>query len=244
MQLSQTELDRYKRQMMMEGWGEPVQKSLKGATVFVAGAGGLGSPVSIYLAVAGVGKLRICDFDAPEMSNLNRQILHDHTRVGVNKALSAQQTLARINPDVEVVPITTRIEADNVDELVGDARIILDCMDNYPTRFVLNDCAIRKGIPLVHGSIWGIEGRLTFIRVPATACLRCIVPEAPPKEVFPVIGATPGVIGTLQVMEAIKYLAGIGKNLEGKMLAWDGTDMSFRTFKTRRDPACPSCARR
>jgi molybdopterin-synthase adenylyltransferase len=241
MQLNAQEIERYRRQIMMEGWGADTQQALKNSTVFVAGAGGLGSPVSIYLAVAGIGRLLICDFDRVELSNLNRQILHSPSRIGVKKAASAQATIEQLNPDVEVVPIETRIEADNVDALVGDAQLIVDCMDNFETRYLLNDAAIRKRIPLVHGSVWGLEGRLSFIHVPETACLRCIFQQAPPKEVFPVIGATPAVIGALQAMEAIKYLARVGKNLKGRLLVWDGNVMEFRRFATERDPECPSC---
>jgi adenylyltransferase/sulfurtransferase len=244
MSLSENELKRYHRQMLLDGWGEATQQKLKASTVFVAGAGGLGSPVAIYLAVAGVGHIRICDFDAPEMANLNRQILHDHTRIGVNKALSAKQTLALINPDVRVTAITDRIEAHNVDALVGDAQVIVDCMDNFPTRYVLNESAARKRIPLVHGSIWGLEGRLSFIHTPETPCLRCVFAEAPPKGVFPVVGATPGVIGTMQAMETIKYLTGIGQNLKGRLLAWDGTQMTFKILRIAKDPACPVCGAR
>jgi len=241
MGLNRDEIERYGRQMLLDGWGEGGQLSLKSSTVFIAGAGGLGSPVAIYLAVAGVGRIRICDVDALEPTNLNRQILHDHTRVGKNKALSAQQTLALVNPNVEVTPITDRIEAHNVDALVGDADIMLDCLDNFPTRYVLNECAIRKKIPLVHGSIWGMEGRLSFFQPPATPCLQCLIPEPPPKGVFPVVGATPGVIGTLEALETLKYLTGTGANLKGKLLVWDGTRMEFRTFRIARDPDCPAC---
>jgi len=242
--LTEQELKRYNRQMMMEGWGEETQQRLKESTVFVAGAGGLGSPVSIYLAVAGIGNIRICDFDSPDWTNLNRQVLHDHTRIGINKAVSGRQTLERLNPDVEITALDTEITAENVDELVGDSDIILDCMDNFPTRYVLNECAIRKGIPLVYGSIWGMEGRLSFIHSPETPCLRCLFPEAPPREVFPVVGATPGVVGSLQVMETIKYLTGIGSNLKGKLLVWDGSRMDFRTFRAPKDPECPVCSGR
>lgn len=240
--LSAEELKRYHRQMMMEGWGEDTQKLLKGSTIFIAGAGGLGSPASIYLAVAGVGNIRICDFDSPDISNLNRQILHNHGRVGINKALSAKQTLAELNPHINVLAFTEKILAESVDELVGDAEVIVDCMDNFPTRYLLNECAIRKGIPLVHGSIWGMEGRLTFIKTPETPCLRCIFSAAPPQEVFPVVGATPGVIGCLQAMEVIKYLTGQGSNLKGKILVWDGRKVEFRSFRTHRDPECPACS--
>lgn len=241
MGFTQEELNRYNRQMMMEGWGIGTQEKIRNSTLFIAGAGGLGSPVSIYLAVAGVGNIRICDFDSPDWSNLNRQILHNHNRIGINKAISAKQTLEEMNPHISVTAFTDKIVEENVDELVGNADLILDCMDNFPTRYLLNESAMRKKIPLVHGSIRGIEGRLTFIHPPETPCLRCYFPESPPKEVFPVLGATPGVIGTLQAMEALKYLSGIGKPLKGKLLVWSGHDMSFRTFRGFRDPDCPSC---
>ena len=234
--LTEDEKKRYTRQMMMEGWGEATQERLAVSKVFIAGAGGLGSPVSIYLTAAGIGNMVICDFDAPELSNLNRQILHDHTRIGTNKAVSAKMTLERLNPNVRVTAVTDKIVEDNVDALVKDADIILDCMDNFPTRYILNDCAIRKHIPLVYGSIWGIEGRLSFIQSPETPCLKCIFEEAPPKEVFPVLGATPGVIGSLQALEAIKYLTGIGRPFKNKLLVWEGETTQFKTFTLHKNP--------
>ncbi|MEJ2183877.1 MAG: HesA/MoeB/ThiF family protein [Nitrospirota bacterium] len=239
--LSENERKRYDRQMMMEGWGREVQEKLKGSTVFVAGAGGLGSPVSMYLAAAGVGTIRICDFDTPDWTNLNRQILHNHGRLSTNKALSAGQTLRELNPDVAVQALPEKIVAENVDELVGEADLVMDCMDNFPTRYLLNESAIRKGIPLVFGSIWGMEGRLSFIHAPETPCLRCMFPEAPPQETFPVVGTTPGVIGTLQALEAIKHLSGQGQTLKGQLLVWDGGRVEFRKFKAYRDPECPTC---
>ncbi len=138
-------------------------------------------------------------------------------------------TLERLNPDIKVTAFTDKIVGENVDTLIGNADIILDCMDNFPTRFLLNECAIRKKIPLVYGSIWGIDGRLSFIHSPETACLRCIFPDAPPKEVFPVIGATPAVIGSLQTLETLKYLSGTGASTD------------FKKFKIRKDPDCPTC---
>ncbi len=239
--LTEQDKKRYHRQMMISGWGEEGQQRLKSSSVFVAGAGGLGSPVSMYLAVAGVGRLRLCDCDSPELSNLNRQILHNDSRIGVNKAESGKMTLGTLNPSIEIEAISTRIDANTVDELVGEADIIVDCMDNFPTRYVLNECAIRKGIPFVHGSIWGLEGKLTFIKSPETPCLKCIFPSAPPPEVFPVLGATPGVIGCLEAMEVLKHLTGVGENLKGKLLVWCGDEMEFLVYPVAKNPNCPAC---
>jgi len=239
--LSEQDRERYHRHMMIAGWGEAGQERVKSARVFVAGAGGLGSPTSIYLAVAGVGRIAICDCDSPELSNLNRQILHNDSRIGMNKAQSAKLTLSELNPTIEVTAIEDRIEADNVDDLVGDADIIVDCMDNFPTRYLLDECAVRRGIPFVHASVWGLEGRLTFIHSPDTPCLRCIFPVAPPREVFPVLGAAPGVIGCLQAVETLKYITGIGENLKNQLLIWSGLDASFETFPVIKKADCPVC---
>jgi adenylyltransferase/sulfurtransferase len=241
MKFSQEEHERYNRQIMLDGWGMETQHKIKDSTVFIAGAGGLGSPVSMYLAAAGVGTIRICDFDAPDQSNLNRQILHNHNRIGTNKAVSAKQTLAELNPHIHIVALPEKIKPGNVDGLVGDVDLIVDCMDNFPTRYLLNESAMRKNVPLIHGSIWGMDGRVTFIKSPETPCLQCFFPESPPNEVFPVLGTTPGVIGTIQAMEALKYLSGTEKVLSGSLLVWSGSDMSFRTFRGYRDPECPAC---
>jgi len=241
MSFSEAELKRYHRQMLMDGWGEKTQERLKNSTVFIAGAGGLGSPVAIYLSVAGIGHIRICDFDALDLTNLNRQILHDHERIGTNKALSGKLTIERLNPHVEVTAVAEKIDAENVDKLVGEADIIIDCMDNFVTRYILNDSSIRKNIPLVYGSIWGMEGMLSFIQSPETPCLRCIFPEAPPSEIFPVLGTTPGVIGSLQALETIKYLGGIGTNIKEKLLVWYGAKTEFRILNIQKDPDCPVC---
>ena len=243
MDLTADELARYQRQMMMPGWGETTQRLLKQSTVFVAGAGGLGSVVTIYLAVAGIGRLVVCDCDRVERSNLNRQILHDSSRIGIGKAVSARETLARLNPSVEVVTLEEVITADNVKQLVGDAQVVVDCLDNFDTRYVLNACAIRKNLPFVHGSVCGLEGRLSFVHVPETACLQCIFPGGPPAAAVPVLGATAGVIGALEAMEVVKYLAKVGNNLKGRLLTWDGDSMEFRSYRTQRDPQCPSCGR-
>jgi adenylyltransferase/sulfurtransferase len=242
MNFSGDELKRYHRQMLIDGWGETAQEKLRNATVFIAGAGGLGSPAAIYLAVAGIGHIRICDFDSLDLTNLNRQILHDHTRIGTNKAISGKYTIEKMNPYIKVTALPEIIVEENVDDLVGSSDIIVDCMDNFPARYLLNKSAIRKGIPLVYGSVRAMDGMLSFIQSPETPCLRCLFPEAPPGEVFPVLGTTPGVIGCLQAFETIKYLTGIGTNIKGRLLAWDGRKMEFRTFKAGKDPACPTCA--
>ncbi len=241
MSFSEDELKRYHRQMLMDGWGEKTQERLKNSTVFIAGAGGLGSPVAIYLAVAGIGHIRICDFDTLDSTNLNRQILHNHERIGTNKAISGKLTIERLNPYIKVTAFAEKIDAENIDKLVGEADIIIDCMDNFVTRYILNDSSIRKNIPLVYGSIWGMEGMLSFIKSPETPCLCCIFPEAPPSEVFPVIGTTPGVIGSLQALETIKYLGGIGTNIKGKLLLWYGAKNEFRILNVQKDPDCPIC---
>lgn len=239
--LGEAERQRYHRQMLLPGWGEAGQARLKAATVFVAGAGGLGSPASVALALAGVGTLRICDCDAPEPSNLNRQFLHDESRLGMNKAESARLTLTRLNPHVAVLSLADPITPESVDRLVGNADLLVDCLDNFPARYALNGAALRRRIPLIHGSIWGLEGRVAFLRPPETACLACVFPAAPPPGLFPVLGATPGITGMLQAMEALKYLAGTGELLAGRLLCCDYREMRFFEVALRRDPACAVC---
>lgn len=241
--LSEDELQRYKRQMMMAGWGEEGQKRLKGSTVFMVGAGGLGCPVSIYLAVAGVGRIKICDFDKPDLTNLNRQILHSHLDLEKNKALSAKESLNIINPDVVIEPISEKITKENIDSFASDADIILDCLDNFDTRHILNEYSVQKKKPFIHAGIYGMSGQITFFHPPETACLSCVFPSSPAKEVFPVLGATPAVIGTLEAMEAIKFLVGKGKNLKNRLLTWDGEKMEFRTLNIKKSPNCPVCGK-
>lgn len=241
--LSKIELSRYHRQILIEGWGEEGQKRLKNSCVFVAGAGGLGSPCSFYLAAAGVGKIKICDRDSPDNSNLNRQILHNDSRIGINKALSAQITLKELNPHIEIQGIAADMNERSLGEMLEGADIIVDCLDNFPTRYDLNRAAIQKGIPMVHGAIHGFSGQVTFFRFPETPCFQCLFPEAPPKEVFPVVGATPGIIGCLQAMEAIKHLTGTGPNLKNRLLLMDANQMTFTEMKLAKDPRCPACSR-
>ena len=243
-QLSEQERERYHRQIIFPGWGSTTQEKLKTATAFIAGAGGLGSPVAMYLAVAGVGRLRICDYGAPELSNLNRQVLHDDTRIGINKAASAKQTLERLNPDIQVVALEEAITAASAPALIGTADIIVDCLDNFETRHVLNTFAVQNHTPLVHAGVFGMNGQVMFIHPPETPCLWCVNPGSPPKVVFPIVGATAGVIGSVQALETIKYLSGIGTLLEGNLLIWDGATMQFNHLPHKRDPSCPVCGNR
>lgn len=239
--LTADERIRYQRQMLIEGWGPEAQIRLKSARVFIAGAGGLGSPVSIYLAVAGVGEIHICDADRVELSNLNRQVLHPDCRIGELKAVSGQTMLGELNPTVHVVAHATYLEAANVARVVGRPDIVVDCLDNFETRYLLNAYCTRQGIPFLHGAVWGILGQVSFLAPPDTPCFRCIFPEAPPKAVFPVVGATSGLIGCLQAMEALKYLTGVGETVKGRLLFFDGEDMTFSSVELKRAPSCPVC---
>ncbi len=237
--LKSNELERYNRQIRI--FGEEGQEKLKNAEVFIAGAGGLGSPISIYLAVAGVGSIRMVDNDSVELSNLNRQILHWNMDIGRRKAESAEEKLKEINPDIEVEATSETIAENNAFELVNDADLIIDAMDNFPTRHLLNRTALAKHIPFFHGAIYGYEGQVTTIIPGKTACLRCIFPEAPQPETFPVIGVTPGIIGLIQATEVIKYITGIGELLAGKLLIWDGLDSKFEEVTVERNPECADC---
>jgi len=237
--LSERERERYKRQILL--FGEEGQERLKRAHIFIAGAGGLGSPIAIYLAVAGVGTITIVDMDVVDQSNLNRQILHSDRDVGKKKTVSALEKLREYNADITVNAVDTTITAENIRELVGRADGIVDAMDNYPVRYLLNRVAVEKKIPFFHGAIRGFYGQATTILPGKTPCLECIFPKAPPKEVFPVVGATPGVIGTVQATEVIKYLTGQGSLLEGRLFIWDGLTSTSEEIAVCRNPSCPAC---
>lgn len=239
---SEKELSRYKRQMIIDNWGEDGQKKLRSATAFIAGAGGLGCPVALFLTVAGIGKIKVCDYGEIEMSNLNRQILYKEWDIGKNKAHSAREALMEINPNVDVIPAEDKITEDNVAELVEGCTIILDCLDNFETRHILNRYAAANGIPFIHAGVEGLSGQLMFIHSPETPCLYCMFPGIlPPREIFPVLGAAPGIIGTLQACEAIKWITGIGETLKGRLLVWEGLQMQFEKIEIKKDPDCPVC---
>ena len=239
MMLSERERERYKRQMLL--FGDDGQERLKKAHIFIAGAGGLGSPIALYLAVAGIGTLTVVDNDVVDQSNLNRQILHYDRDIGRKKTASAEEKLRAANPDITVKVIDATIDASNAGALIGNADGIVDAMDNYPARYILNDVAITKDIPLFHGGIRGFYGQATTIIPHKTACLRCIFPHAPPQEVVPVVGVTPGLIGMIQATEVLKYLLNDGELLTNRLFIWDGMQVHTEEIALERDPRCAAC---
>jgi adenylyltransferase/sulfurtransferase len=240
--LTGEELDRYSRQIMIPQIGEKGQEKLKRAKVFIAGAGGLGSPVSIYLTAAGVGHLRMVDHDRVDLTNLNRQVVHWSGDVGKRKVESAQEKLNKLNPNVTVETLSVTISEENASELITGFDLIVDAMDNLPTRYLLNKKAIEHGIPFFHGAVNGFEGRAMTVIPGKTACLRCLYRGPVPESKFPVIGVTPAVIGCIQATEVIKYLVGSGELLGNRLLAYDGLNLKFTEFKVQRNPQCEHCA--
>jgi molybdopterin/thiamine biosynthesis adenylyltransferase len=238
----ETGMERYRRQIMCIG--EAGQERLMEADVFIAGAGGLGSPIALYLAAAGIGTIRIADRDVVEPSNLNRQILHWDGDVGRRKVDSAKEKLEAMNAGIRVEIAPRPIEAGNVASLVAGADVIVDAVDNFPTRYLLNRCALAAGVPLVHGAIRGFDGQATTIIPGRTGCLRCIFPAPPPEETAPVIGVTAGVIGLIQANEVIKYLLGRGELLENRLAVWNGLRGTLEEIPVGADPGCGVCGGR
>jgi len=237
--LTDAEKSRYSRQIRL--FGEEGQEKLKETAVFIAGAGGLGSIVSTYMAAAGFGRIRIVDCDRVELSNLNRQVLHWSDDVGRNKAVSALETLRGINPEIEVEALVETIAKDSIDRLLEGSDLIMDAMDNFPTRYLLNQAALRQGLPLFHGAISGLQGQAATIVPGRSACLKCIFPRAPPATTFPALGSTCGVIGSIQVTEAVKYVLGRGQLLQNRLLLWDGLSASMDEVVCERNPGCDAC---
>jgi molybdopterin/thiamine biosynthesis adenylyltransferase len=237
--LTEDELARYKRQLAI--FGEEGQAKLKKARVFVAGAGGLGSVIAIYLTVAGIGKLRVVDHDIVALDNLNRQILHWDSDIGREKLESAAEKLRRMNAEVEVEIISETIGRENIEDLVGDCDLIVDAMDNFPARYVLNKIALNRRLPFFHGAVHGFYGQATTIIPGKTACLRCTFPEVPPPAVPPVVGATVGIIGCVQAAEVLKYILGMGRLLENRLLMWDGLGSRMDEVPLERNPECQDC---
>ena len=241
MMLTPDEQKRYDRQIMMPEIGEKGQEKLRQAKVIIAGAGGLGSPIAIYLAVAGIGHIRLVDHDRIELSNLNRQILHWNDDIGKLKVASAQNKLNKLNPNVTIEIIKETIGKENIMDIIGDSDAILDAMDNLETRYLLNKIAVEKDIPFFHGAVRGLEGRAMTIIPGKSPCLRCMYHGTLPPEKFPVMGVAPGVIGCIQATEVIKYFVGMGELLTGRLLVYDGMSMEFREFKINKNPQCDHC---
>jgi molybdopterin/thiamine biosynthesis adenylyltransferase len=240
--LTVDELERYDRQIMLREIGEAGQEKLKRASVFIAGAGGLGSPAAMYLTAAGVGRIRLVDHDRVDRTNLNRQVLHWDNDIGRSKVESATEKLKKLNPEVEIEAIEETITEANLANLLTGFDLIVDAMDNLTTRYLLNKAALDNNIPFFHGAIHGFEGRAMTIIPNKTACLRCVYRGVIPEEKFPVIGVTPAVIGCIQATEVIKYIVGIGELLTNKLLNYDALSMEFTEFEVKKDPYCEHCA--
>lgn len=247
MNLSDEQIKRYSRHIILKEVGGKGQKKLIGAKVLVVGAGGLGSPCVLYLAAAGVGVLGVLDFDAVDLSNLQRQILHTVGDLNRPKVESARQTVRELNPDVNVVAYTERLTAANVLDIFPEYDIIVDGCDNFATRYLINDACVLLGKPNVHGSVFLFEGHVTVFDAARGPCYRCQYPQPPPPGMMPscqeagVLGVLPGIVGALQAVETQKLILGIGTPLIGRLLHFDALGMKFREFKLRKDPSCPVC---
>jgi sulfur-carrier protein adenylyltransferase/sulfurtransferase len=243
--LTTEQKNRYMRHLLLPEVGVEGQARLLASKVLLLGAGGLGSPAALYLAAAGVGTIGIVDMDEVDASNLQRQILHNLDRVGDRKVDSAKKTIVSLNPDVDVVTYDTRLSADNILDIIAGYDVIVDGADNFPSRYLLNDASVKLGIPVVHGSIFRFEGMVSVFHPLQGPTYRDMVPEPPPAELAPscaeagVLGVLPGIVGSIQALEAIKLLLGIGDPLIGRILTIDSTDMTFRTFNLKPDPHNP-----
>ena len=245
--LSPAEISRYSRHLILPEVGMSGQKKLKAASVLLIGAGGLGSPLAMYLAAAGVGRLGIVDFDVVDESNLQRQLLHGTSDVGRSKLESARDRINDINPHVEVELYPVRLSSENALELIGSYDVVADGTDNFPTRYLVNDASVLTGTPNVYGSIFRFEGQVSVFGTEDGPCYRCLYSEPPPPGLVPscaeggVLGVLPGIVGALQGLEVIKLITGVGRSLTGRLLLVDTLDMQFRVMKVQRDPGCKIC---
>jgi molybdopterin/thiamine biosynthesis adenylyltransferase/rhodanese-related sulfurtransferase len=246
-ELTREELVRYSRHILLPQVGEEGQRALKRSRVLLVGAGGLGSPVALYLAAAGVGTLGLVEFDVVDLSNLQRQILHGSAGIGSAKIDSARDRLVDINPNVTIEPYRTRLTSENALDIARGYDLIVDGTDNFATRYLVNDTSVLLGIPNVYGSVYRFEGQASVFGAPHGPCYRCLFRDPPPPNLVPscaeggVLGVVPGLVGTIQATEALKILLGLGDTLVGKLLTIDALKMSFRTLSIRKDPSCPAC---
>jgi len=247
--LSAEQRDRYSRHLLIPEIGIEGQQKLLDAKVLLLGAGGLGSPTALYLAAAGVGTLGIVDDDEVDLSNLQRQVIHNTARVGIPKVDSAEEAIHALNPDVQVRKFPVRLDASNIMEIVAGWDVIVDGVDNFPTRYLLNDATVRLGIPVVSASILGFDGQLSVFKPHDGPCYRCLFREPPPAELAPscgangVLGVLPGTMGLLQATEVVKLILGIGEPAIGRLLMYDALGATLTEVKVRRDPECPICSR-
>jgi len=245
--LTAGQAERYARHLRLAEIGLAGQKKLLAARVLCIGAGGLGSPASLYLAAAGIGTLGIIDADVVDLSNLQRQVIHGSDRIGMPKVDSAALTLARVNPEVQLVMINARLTAENADAVLAGFDVVVDGSDNFTTRYLVNDAAVRLRKPVVHAAIQRFEGQLTVFAATGAPCYRCVFPQPPPADAAPscaeagVLGVLPGVLGVLQATEAIKLVLGIGESLAGRLLTYDALSLEFNEVRLRPDPGCPAC---
>ncbi|HUI69517.1 MAG TPA: HesA/MoeB/ThiF family protein [Spirochaetia bacterium] len=235
--------ERYQRQLSLDGFGAAAQEKLAEASVFVAGAGGLGCSAAIYLAAAGIGRLRVADHGNVELGNLNRQILYGERDIGGHKVAAMARRIEELNANVSVEPLHVTLGDDNLYALAKGSSLLIDALDNLPSRYALNKVAIRLGVPIVHGAVQGFFGQVMTIVPNVTACLMCLYGGRVSSGAPPVIGVAPGVIGLLQATEAIKILTGIGRQLRGTLLLFDGLQTRITEVEISRDPACPHCGR-
>jgi adenylyltransferase/sulfurtransferase len=247
MSLSELELERYSRQLVMPEWSGAAQERLSAANAIVVGAGALGSPVALYLAAAGVGRIGVVDPDPVELSNLHRQPLHFTPDIGVPKAQNAAVKLRALNPEVQVDPYPARLDALNGEAIVAGADVVLDCTDSFESRYAVNDACCAAGVPLVYGAVLGLTGHVLTVQPGESACYRCAFPVEPPVGSVPscreagVLGAMAGVVGSIQALEALKLLAGIGRPLLDTLLQIDGATMEQTMVSTARRDSCESC---
>jgi len=247
---TEEQIERYSRHIILPEVGGEGQAKLLSSRVFMIGAGGLGSPVAYYLAAAGVGTIGIADADIVDLSNLQRQIIHNQDRVGMPKVESARETIQALNPDVKVITYNHRVDEDNLREIIREYDLVIDGCDNFPTRFLVNDACFLEKKTLVSGAMFRFEGQVATFKPHADKegpCYRCLYPEPPPAGLVPscseagILGALAGAVGTIQAVEAIKELLGIGESLSGRLMTFDAMRMEWRKLKLRKDPDCPLC---
>ena len=240
--LTEEELTRYSRQIMIPNWNVEGQLKLKNAKVTIAGVGGLGCPVALYLTAAGIGRITLIDKEKIELSNLNRQILHWSVDIGKFKTFSAIEKLSKLNPLIKFESYEEEIERESIRELIKGSSVVVDCLDNWKTRFILNEACVSERIPLVHAGVHSWYGQITTIMPGKGPCLKCILPKTPKEEEkFPVLGVTAGVLGLLEALETIKIIDGLGKPLVGRILFFDGETSSFQEAQVQRKKDCPVC---